>query len=150
MNLFKLHGLKAAVGAAALSLTSLGAVAADVGVSVEISQPGVHGRIDIGRFPQPVVVSPQPVVIVAPPPQRLPEKPVYMWVPPGQQRHWNRYCNRYNACDRVVYFVRDDWYRDNVYRDERRMDRRDERRDWRDERRDRRDERRHGHGHGHD
>ena len=39
----------------------LPALAADVGVSVQISQPGVYGRIDIGRFPQPQVVVPQPV-----------------------------------------------------------------------------------------
>ena len=37
------------------------ALAADVGVSVEISQPGVYGRIDIGRFPAPQVIVPQPV-----------------------------------------------------------------------------------------
>ena len=40
--------------------------AADVGVSVEISQPGVFGRIDIGRFPQPAVIVPQPMIIAPP------------------------------------------------------------------------------------
>ena len=35
----------------------------DVGVSVDISQPGLYGRIDIGNVPPPVVMYPQPVVI---------------------------------------------------------------------------------------
>lgn len=157
MKIFSLSGLRAALGATALLVTSLGALAAtNVGVSVEISQPGVHGRIDVGQFPRPEVISHQPVVIVAPPRQMIPQEPVYMWVPPGHQRHWKRHCGRYNACGRVVYFVRDDWYRDHVYRADDRRDWRDDRRDrreWRDERRWERDggdgdRRGHGHGHG--
>ena len=93
-------------------LASIPARAADVGVSVQISQPGVYGRIDIGQFPQPALIARQPVIVsrraVAPPP------PIYMWVPPGHQRHWNRYCAQYHACGVPVYFVRDDWYRDHV------------------------------------
>jgi hypothetical protein len=157
MKIFSIQGLRTALGASILLATSLGTLAAtNVGVSVEISQPGVHGRIDVGQFPRPEVISPQPVVIVAPPRQMIPQEPVYMWVPPGHQRHWNRYCGQYNACGRVVYFVRDDWYRDNVYRVDDRRDRRDERRDdrrdWRDDQRwerDRGDGDRRGHGHGH-
>jgi hypothetical protein len=42
--------------------------ATDIGVTVEISQLGVYGRIDIGRFPQPAVIVPQPVIITPPPP----------------------------------------------------------------------------------
>ena len=41
--------------------------ATDVGVSVQISQPGVYGRVDIGRFPQPQVIVAQPVVVAPPP-----------------------------------------------------------------------------------
>ena len=39
----------------------------NVGVSIGINQPGVYGRIDIGAFPQPRLVYPQPVVIVQTP-----------------------------------------------------------------------------------
>ncbi len=99
---------------AAFVLTSAfagSAQAADVGVSVEISQPGVYGRIDIGRFPQPQVVVAQPVIItrpvvVAP----APPEPVYLWVPPGHRKDWRKHCGKYNACGVPVYFVRDDWY----------------------------------------
>lgn len=91
------------------------AQATDVGVSVQISQPGVYGRIDIGRFPQPQVVVASPVitsrpVVVAP----APPEPVYLWVPPGHRKDWRRHCGRYNACGVPVYFVRHDWYDRNV------------------------------------
>jgi len=89
--------------------------ATDVGVSVQISQPGVFGRIDIGRFPQPQVIVTQPVV-VAPPPVVVaqPVQPVYMWVPQGHRQHWSKHCHEYNACGVPVYFVRHDWYRNHV------------------------------------
>ncbi len=95
---------------AALALPSL---AADVGVSIAISQPGVYGRIDIGRFPQPVVVAPQPVII-APPVAVAAPPPVYLWVPPGHRKHWSKHCHEYHACGAPVYFVRDDWYQQHV------------------------------------
>jgi hypothetical protein len=110
-----------AIGAAgALLLASQPVQAADVGVSVQISQPGVYGRIDIGRFPQPQVVVAQPVIIhrvPAPPPQVVlaPVQPVYMWVPPGHRKNWRKHCGRYGACGVPVYFVQDGWYDDNVY-----------------------------------
>lgn len=92
---------------------SFAAQAADVGVSVQISQPGVYGRIDIGRFPQPVVVAPQPVVI-QPMVVAQPVQPVYMWVPPGHQKNWRKHCSRYGACGVPVYFVQDQWYHQHV------------------------------------
>lgn len=87
------------------------AQAMDVGVSVQISQPGVHGRIDIGRFPSPVLVQAQPVVVA---PLPSPVQPIYMWVPYEHQRHWHRYCASYRACGVPVYFVQDAWYQRTV------------------------------------
>ena len=52
--------------AAFISLAAAPASAREVGVSIQISQPGVYGRVDIGRFPQPQVVVQRPVVIVRP------------------------------------------------------------------------------------
>jgi hypothetical protein len=95
--------------AAVLSACVAPALAADVGVSISIGQPGFYGQIDIGNVPQPQLVYPQPVVI-----QRSPEfvsaPPIYLHVPPGHEKHWSKHCARYNACGRPVYFVRDDWY----------------------------------------
>jgi hypothetical protein len=88
------------------------AQAADVGVSVTIAEPGVYGRIDIGRFPQPPVVVPQPVIIQPPPHVVVgpPVQPIYMWVPYGHRKDWAKHCRHYNACGVPVYFVRHDWY----------------------------------------
>ncbi len=99
---------------AALSIsgfTPQWASAADVGVSINVGQPGFYGQIDIGNVPRPQVVYPQPVWV-----QRGPVEiaPVYLHVPPGHQKKWSKHCARYNACGRPVYFVRDDWYQ-NTY-----------------------------------
>lgn len=83
------------------------AYAADVGVSVNIGQPGFYGRIDIGDFPRPALLYPQPVMIEQVPYGR---PPVYLRVPPGHAKHWGKYCYKYRACGEQVYFVRDDWY----------------------------------------
>ncbi|MDZ7651067.1 MAG: hypothetical protein U5L03_00090 [Burkholderiaceae bacterium] len=104
---------------AAALLAAPVAHATDVGVSIEISQPGVYGRIDIGRYPQPALVLPQPVIIL-PPRAVAPPPPVYVWVPYGHRKDWKKHCHRYNACGVPVYFVRHDWYDDNVrYGDDR-------------------------------
>ena len=98
---------------AALAVVALPAQAADVdvGVSIGISQPGVYGRIDIGRFPQPQVIVQQPVIITRQ--ARAPE-PVYLWVPPGHQKKWSKHCSKYQACGVPVYFVQESWYHDHV------------------------------------
>ena len=96
-----------------LAAATLPAFAADVGVSVTVGQPGFYGRIDIGNAPPPVLIYPQPVVI-----QRVyvaqPPPPLYLHVPPGHAQKWSKHCQKYDACSRPVYFVKDDWY-NNVY-----------------------------------
>jgi hypothetical protein len=100
---------------AAVAAVAAPALAADVGVSVHVGQPGFYGRIDIGNFPQPQLVYPQPVII-QPVPVYLDPEPIYLYVPPGHRRNWRRYCGRYNACGQPVYFVRDDWYQHEYVR----------------------------------
>ncbi len=152
--------IAAALAAATLSPA---AQATDVGISVNIGQPGFYGRLDIGGFPPPVLLYPQPVMIQAVPYGR---PPLYLRVPPGHAKNWRKHCHRYRACGERVYFVRDDWYqreyapryrerhdghrehyRDEYrdhYRDEHRHEMRHERHERREDRReDRRDERRH-------
>ena len=111
--------------------------AADVGVSIAISQPGVYGRIDIGRFPQPVLIVQQPVLITRPP-VYVETPPIYLWVPPGHQKNWRKHCGHYNACGQPVYFVQDNWYRERGPGREYREDRED------------RDDRGRGQGYGDD
>ena len=117
----KLMAAAAALCAVVASPAALAGV--DVGVSVQVSQPGVYGRIDIGRFPQPQVVVQQPVIIAAPPRAVVVQpQPVYMWVPPGHQKKWSKHCYRYNACGVPVYFVADSWYRQHVSQEPGRYD----------------------------
>ncbi|MGZ8983266.1 MAG: hypothetical protein ACXW11_04855 [Methylotenera sp.] len=129
------------------------ALAADVGVSVSIGQPGFYGRLDVGDYPPPQLIYRQPRIIER---TYIEREPIYLRVPPGHAKHWGRYCRDYDACGERVYFVQDGWYNREYapryreqYRD-RRDDRRDEYRD--DHREDYRDDRRgdddHGHGHG--
>ena len=128
-----------AVLAAIATLATVPARAAEVGVLVSISQPGVYGRVDIGRFPQPEVVVQQPIIIQRP--RYDPPQPVYMWVPPGHRANWRRYCGEYRACGVPVYFVRDEWYGEHV-----RPHGRDFHEDRHDDRRDDRDDKGHGKG----
>lgn len=97
--------IAAAVAAATVTAPAL---AADVGVSVSIGQPGFYGRIDIGDYPQPRVIYSRPRVIQVVPMER---EPIYLRVPPGHAKNWRKHCHEYNACGERVYFVQDDWYR---------------------------------------
>jgi hypothetical protein len=96
---------------AATVLTAVApAIAADVGVSISIGQPGFYGRIDIGNAPQPRLINSQPIVIERQ--VRYVNPPLYLRVPPGHTKDWAKHCRKYNACNQQVYFVHDDWYND--------------------------------------
>jgi hypothetical protein len=139
---------------AALSLGALSAAAgqANVGVTVQVQQPGFYGRVQIGNAPPPVIYA-QPVLIE----QRrvaVVQRPIYLRVPPGHERRWARYCGRYQACGQPVYFVRPEHRMREFDRHERQeRHERDDRRghgegDWGRERGgDGGGERGHGHGH---
>jgi len=120
----KRYLLAAAVAAATAGLAAPG-LAADVGVSINIGQPGFYGQIDIGGYPQPQLIYPQPVIIERVPPGR---PPIYLRVPPEHAKHWKKYCREYRACGERVYFVHDNWYqREYIPRyQEQHRDRRDE------------------------
>jgi len=117
----------------------------NVGVSIGINQPGVYGRIDIGNYPPPAVVYAQPVII-APTRVATYQRPIYLYVPPGHQKHWAKHCGQYNACGQPVYFVQENWVREHQRdaRDDRRDD--DRGRDYHG----RPDKQKHGRGRGHD
>ena len=108
MNLKSAFAAVLLIAAAAVAAP---ASAADVGVSINIGQPGFYGRIDIGDYPQPRVIYREPVIIER---RTVIEEPYYVRVPPGHRKNWRRYCSRYDACGRPVYFVDNAWYT-NVY-----------------------------------
>jgi hypothetical protein len=92
-----------------LASVSASVCAVDVGVSVSIGQPGFYGQINLGPDMVPRLVLPQPVII-APAPAAAVLAPIYLHVPIAHTREWHRYCGRYDACGRQVYFVQDEWY----------------------------------------
>lgn len=103
------------------------ALAADVGISISVGEPGFYGSIDIGGAPPPVLVQPQPI-IAEPAPAVVVGEPIYLHVPPEHISRWQWYCRQYNACGRPVYFVQDRWYNEvyvphyrehHAYREER-------------------------------
>jgi hypothetical protein len=97
--------------AAIAAATAPAFAAADVGVSINVGQPGFYGQINIGDYPPPQLIYRQPIIIQRAP-VRVVQQPIYLHVPPGQARHWGKHCRRYNACGRQVYFVQDNWYND--------------------------------------
>lgn len=97
------------LAAALLSLP--GWAAAQVGVSVSVGEPGFYGRIDLGDYPPPRLIYAEPLIVER---VRVRPAPVYLHVPPGHARNWDKHCRHYDACARPVYFVEDDWY-ERVY-----------------------------------
>ena len=156
--------------AAGLTGTATVAAAADLGISINIAQPGLFGRIDIGAVPQPPPLIMTAPVVVERAPVGVVREPVYLHVPPGHEKHWAQHCREYNACGVPVYFVQDRWYnevyvpRARVVREQREPVREGrepprEVREYRDEprgkgrdkdREDRDDDHGNGRGHGHD
>ncbi|HWR78172.1 MAG TPA: hypothetical protein VN283_13300 [Thiobacillus sp.] len=124
--------MKRLLFAAALVATTVPALAADVGVSISIGQPGFYGQIDIGGYPPPQIIYREPRVI-----QRVAvnRPPIYLHVPPGHAKNWRKHCREYNACGERVYFVQNNWY-DREYVPHYQAQHRDRRDDRRDERRD--------------
>ncbi|HEX3139577.1 MAG TPA: hypothetical protein VHQ87_05965 [Rhizobacter sp.] len=94
----------------AVSATAVSAQTS-VGVSVSVAQPGVYGRIDIGNMPPPPVVYDRPVIHVMSP-VVVQQQPIYLYVPPGHQKHWGKHCAKYNACGQPVYFVKESWVKE--------------------------------------
>lgn len=146
--------MKVQIIAASLLALSTTAFASDVGVSINVGQPGFYGRIDIGDYPQPQVIYRQPVLVERPV-RYVEAAPIYLRVPPGHAKNWSRHCRAYNACGQRVYFVQDNWYQSQYvprYRDRHgNHGRYEEHRDHRDDHRgDHRDDRRDDHGRGDD
>ena len=126
----------------ALVLASLPALAGtpiiNLSVGGEIS-PGVYGQVQFGNAPPPEVINARPMIVV-PQPRDQRMEPLYLHVPPGHAKHWSRYCHRYHACNRPVYFVKTGRYQPD-YRDRHRDEYRDgDRRDHGDRGHDRRDD----------
>ncbi|MDD2465425.1 MAG: hypothetical protein PHI97_15620 [Desulfobulbus sp.] len=98
-----------AILALSIGILALTAGSSQAGVSISIGEPGFYGRLDIGGYSAPRLIYPQPVVV-----HRVKTwyPPIYLRVPPAHSQRWYKYCDRYNACGRPVYFIDDGWYKD--------------------------------------
>lgn len=45
------------------------------------------------------------------------EEPIYLHVPPGHAKNWDKHCHAYHACERRVYFVRSQEYEPEYQRE---------------------------------
>jgi len=104
----------AALAAAAIALPAQ--AGPNVSVSIGINAPGQYGRIDINNYPQPVLVQQQPI-IYAPTAYAVHQQPIYLYVPQVHQANWGRYCGNYRACGQPVYFVKEQWVREEYSRE---------------------------------
>lgn len=92
-------------------LVCASAQAADVGISVQFGQPGFYGRLDLGNFQQPQLIYREPRIVERVTVRR---EPLYLVVPPGHAKKWEKHCSKYHACGHPVYFVEERWYNEVV------------------------------------
>ena len=100
------HSLKNLAIGATLAVIGSAAMATHVGVAVTLGEPGFYGRIVLGNVPPPRVIYSAPVVI-DPQPMTVVRTPIYLRVPYGHEKHWDKHCRQYNACGQPVYFVQE-------------------------------------------
>src|SRR5215210_291895 len=70
------------------------ALASNVSVTVNVGDPRYYGRIDVDGYPAPQLAYSEPV-IVARPAREVAREPLYLRVPPGHAKHWDKHCRQY-------------------------------------------------------
>lgn len=111
-------------------LAGLPATASDLGINVILEgevAPGVYGRVELGNDSHPDIYYREPMIIVRDS-KYARSRPVYLHVPPGHAKKWDKHCHKYHACDRPVYFVRSAEY-DEHYHDDGHNERHDDHHD---------------------
>lgn len=117
---------------ASMSLfTCVSAQADDLGINVILEgevTPGVYGRVELGNDSHPHIFYPEPRIAIKDS-RYARYKPVYLHVPPGHAKNWDKHCHKYHACERPVYFIRSLEYEDSYQREHNRDYDRDHDRD---------------------
>jgi hypothetical protein len=103
MNVFRNVAIATIAIVTAAPLAS--ADSADSAVISGAVTPGVYGRVDVANKPLPALVYEQPMFVERPDTAGRVE-PLYLHVPPEHARNWKKYCDKYQACDHPVYFVK--------------------------------------------
>jgi hypothetical protein len=102
------------IGIMALGFSISAANANDLGINVVLEgeiKPGVYGRVELNKNSRPDLVYSDPRVVLVEEHHHHHE-PVYLHVPPGHAKHWDKHCHEYHACSRPVYFVMSDEHRE--------------------------------------
>lgn len=86
------------------SMANAGQPIINLSVGGEVA-PGVYGQVQFGNAPPPAVVYEKPQIVVEQHEGAM-EKPIYLHVPPEHAKNWAKHCQKYNACNRPVYFVK--------------------------------------------
>ena len=102
MNLFR----KATVAAFVLATVAPLAAVADKAETItgEVT-PGVYGRVDTAKHPNPKLVYEHAMFIEAPTDGGK-VQPIYLHVPPDHAKNWKKHCKAYDACKTPVFFVK--------------------------------------------
>ncbi|MCG2583397.1 hypothetical protein [Massilia sp. TS11] len=100
--------MKSSIAMASLLLATAAQAQVSGQVTITAGSPDFYGRIEIGNLPRPTVIYQEPRIVR--PPKVVVAEPLYLRVPPGHIKHWDKHCARYQACERRVYFVQEDWY----------------------------------------
>lgn len=85
----------------------------DLGINIVLEgeiKPGVYGRVELGKNSHPDLVYADPRVVIVE--ERVRRQPLYLHVPPGHAKKWDKHCHKYNACSYPVYFIMSDEYRE--------------------------------------
>ena len=70
---------------------------------------GIYGRLDVKGLPQPDVIRAKPVKASSSLMGAF-SRTAYVHVRPGDEQHWARYCQQYEACSTPVLFVTEHWF----------------------------------------
>lgn len=101
-------------------IACLPAVGSDLGINVILEgevAPGIYGRVELGKDSHPDIYYREPMIIVRDS-KYARAQPVYLHVPPGHAKKWDKHCHKYHACDRPVYFVRSAEYDEHYQHDD--------------------------------
>jgi hypothetical protein len=104
-----MNGIRNVAVAVALAMAAPLAGAADKSAAAVITgaiAPGIYGRVDMANRAKPPLVYQYPMFIEAPENAASVVEPLYLHVPPDHAKNWKKFCEKYEACDKPVFFVK--------------------------------------------
>lgn len=95
------------------TLLSLALVAVTCSSAYATTDEGIYGRLNLKGLPKPETIVDKTIkasnILLS-----VFNRPAYIHVYPGDEQHWARHCQQYDACTTPVLFVTEAWFL-NVY-----------------------------------